>query len=564
MLGELESATQFGFLMGILAISCELDGGVKSLLFERSKKESTHPMSRRSIAPIDENNQTLWSWFPVLQHHRRLQPGQTSFCRKLSSRSARSMFGVIFFLHGATMSTNAAAVRGATTQFQSSNGIEEHCVVLDRMPGAVYSDDDRAQENAFCGIDFNAGSHALCPKVFSTSPGTLVYDISRGEFAGKPQDFESSHCASSSPVKRGALGEPVSYKMTMNEKGTSGTFSTASLLYYHFSRFLDAQVHVPVSVYRSTDRHAHQERVIRRGLEVSAHRKGGAMNHSGWEVMKKAAENPASYHPVNELLTADQKQFYGVLLHPQGDRYNAEVNGTRTSGWGKGQNLDFQETAPFLALRSEEPLQQAIEAGIHEASKNATLRKAMRHGVAGEQMAYWMQELTEITLLDFIFSQQDRIGNIDYLYYWYWVDDGEIRRRPASGSKVPEDIASHHPVRLRRTQLNDNDAGGRLAYANFTKQTGMLEKIRHYNPGTYRRLMRLANDFEARGELYDYVQSTFGLSDRQFRQILNNTRLAAGILRDACHVGELRFDLDATAYLVTGKSQEYKVDCDNP
>ena len=42
------------------------------------------------------------------------------------------------------------------------------------------------------------------------------------------------------------------------------------------------------------------------------------------------------------------------------------------------------------------------------------------------------------------------------------------------------------------------------------------------------------------------------------------TEIAAGILRDACHAGKLRFDLDAPAYLVTGKSPENKVDCDNP
>ena len=486
------------------------------------------------------------------------------FACGLDWKGRRVAFTLTTCLIAASHPVMAGNVSGVVTAHVSPTGVEEHCVILDRMPGGLYSNEDRAQEQAFCGIDFYAGSSALCPKVFSTSPGTLVYDISHGEFAGKPKDFESGHCASSSPVKRGALGEPISFKMTMNEKGTSGTFSTASLLYYHFSRFLNAEVHVPVSVYRSIDRHVHQERVIRRGLEVSAHRKGGAMNHSGWEVMQEAAENPASYHPVSELLTSDQKQFYGVLLHPHGDRYNVEMNGTRTSGWGKGQNRDFQETAPFLALRSNEPLQQAIEAGIHEAAQNSTLRQAMRHGVAGEQMVYWMQELTEITLLDFIFSQQDRIGNIDYLSYWYWVDAGEVQRRPATGSKVPEDIASHHPVRLRRTQLNDNDAGGRLAYANFTKQTRMLEKIRHYNPETYRRLMRLAADFEVRGELHDYVQSAFGLSDRQFKQILNNTRLAAGILHDSCHAGKLRFDLDAPAYLVTGKSPEHKVDCDNP
>jgi hypothetical protein len=37
--GALESATQFGFLMGKLTFSCELDSGIKSLLFERIEKE---------------------------------------------------------------------------------------------------------------------------------------------------------------------------------------------------------------------------------------------------------------------------------------------------------------------------------------------------------------------------------------------------------------------------------------------------------------------------------------------------------------------------------------------
>ena len=92
----------------------------------------------------------------------------------------------------------------------------------------------------------------------------------------------------------------------------------------------------------------------------------------------------------------------------------------------------------------------------------------------------------------------------------------------------------------------------------------MLEKIRHYNPETYRRMMQLAADFEARGELYDYVHNTFGLSDKQFNQVLNNTRLAAGILRDTCRAGKLRFDLDPAEYLLTGKAEQHKVDCDNP
>jgi len=55
----------------------------------------------------------------------------------------------------------------------------------------------------------------------------------------------------------------------MNAKGTSGTFATASLLYYHLARYLDASVRVPVSVYRSIDRMAHDQRVTQRGLALS-------------------------------------------------------------------------------------------------------------------------------------------------------------------------------------------------------------------------------------------------------------------------------------------------------
>ena len=144
------------------------------------------------------------------------------------------------------------------------------------------------------------------------------------------------------------------------------------------------------------------------------------------------------------------------------------------------------------------------------------------------------------------------------------MDDGEIRRQPASGTQLPETLAERHAIRIRRTQLNDNDAGGRVPYANYTKKTGMLEKLRHYNADTYRRLQRLAQDFEAGGELHAYVRDSFGLSDAQFGQVVKNTRLAAGILRESCHAGRLRFDLDPEAFLLTGKAQSPELDCDRP
>ncbi len=103
-----------------------------------------------------------------------------------------------------------------------------------------------------------------------------------------------------------------------------------------------------------------------------------------------------------------------------------------------------------------------------------------------------------------------------------------------------------------------------MKYANFTKKTGMLEKIRHYNPETYRRLIALDKDLKAKGELYAYVRDTFGLTEAQLNQGIQATHEAAEILRSTCKAGKLRFDLDPEAFLSTGKAVAQKVDCDNP
>ena len=121
-----------------------------------------------------------------------------------------------------------------------------------------------------------------------------------------------------------------------------------------------------------------------------------------------------------------------------------------------------------------------------------------------------------------------------------------------------------NPVKIKRTQLNDNDAGGKKTYANFTKKVHMLENIRHYNPETYKRLMQLDTDFKNKGDLYSYVKDTFGLSTVQFEQIVKNTSSAAEIIRNSCKSGKLKFDLDPNSFMKTGETAEKKINCDNP
>lgn len=464
----------------------------------------------------------------------------------------------------AVSSVAGAQVLGTTTAYTSPRGVEERCVAVSGIPGGSYSDRDRAEERRLCSIDLWAPSVALCPKTWSTSPGTLIYDVSSGQYANDAARFEREACARGGRARAAAAGELARHKQTINTVDSSATFSTASLLYYHLSRYFDTTVNVPVAVYRSIDKDVHLARVTEPGYRLTAGKSSLRMIHAGWTALKDGEGNPASYTPTDELFTPDRSSIYGILILTEGDRYGSEINGTRESGWGAGQNLDFQNTAPFLALRSDKPIAAAIREGLEEARLNPTLDRDLGSDVADAQMLFWMKELTEIVLLDFIFGQQDRVGNIDYTRAWYWVDDGQVRGRAATGTTVPSDLQGRPPILLKRTWLNDNDAGGKATYVDFAEKTQMLEKIRHMGGETYGRLLALDRDFASAGPLYSYFRNSFGLTQRQLGLMVRHTAHAASILRESCRNGELRFDLDPEQFLIDGSGREVALSCETP
>jgi hypothetical protein len=455
-------------------------------------------------------------------------------------------------------------IEGTASLFTSPNGVTERCVRIAPMPGAVYSKDDLKAEEAFCAIDLYDPAVALCPKTWSTSPGMVIYDISSGPYEGDRRGFETRACPEGKEAKAQSAGDLAKFKPTMNAKGTSGTFSASPLLYYHLSRYLGVDIGVPPAVWRSMDRQMHLTEVARPGVALSGNSHSSGMNRAGWAKLAEADQNPDAYSPTDDLYTADRTALYGVMLHSKGDRYNSEFNGTRASGWGEGQNYDFQATAPFLALRSPKPLAEAVADGLAQSLKDPQIRRDMGADTDPRQIVYWMADLTQIVLLDFILSQQDRVGNIDYVERWYWVEDGKVRSRKAVSHGDETEPLPPGAVRLKRTHLNDNDAGGRVEYANFAKSTGMLDDIFHYPAATYRQLLALEADLAAEGPVHGYLKSSFGLSDRQFAQLVKNTLLAAATLRMQCQAGAIRFDLDPQAFLLTGTATPETVDCDTP
>ncbi|MBI4891394.1 MAG: hypothetical protein HY821_12275 [Acidobacteria bacterium] len=248
-----------------------------------------------------------------------------------------------------------AAARLAQTPITHSapGGVTASCAAGVRIPGGAYASVDSRQENRFRSPGFYSDSIALCPKLWSTSPAAIGYDISAGRLPNSPAAFEANSCPKGGSARRDAASEIAVFQLSMNARGTSGTYSPPSL-------------------------------------------------------------------------------------------------------------------------------PEAIRKGLRLARQDTTISHALSANVPPLQMVFWMRELTKLVLLDSILGQQDRIGNIGFTQHWYWAAAGAVQRRPAASAKsLPPDIAPFHPLFIRRTWLNDNDAGVRGSYAGFAQQTHMLDAVAH-------------------------------------------------------------------------------------
>lgn len=418
---------------------------------------------------------------------------------------------------------------------------------------ADISADDSAAQDAFCAIDVTSTSVAMCAKNWSTSPAALIYDLEHTPWEGRAVEFEAQVCAIGGRARDQSHAELAMFKNSLNGRETSGTFAPSSVLYYHFSRLLQTRLQVPVAVLAEFPRENYLQRVVLPGVKNSESKRL-KMLHAGWQYMDRALSDPGNYPHGRELLTDNSNYLWGVFLLQAGHRYGPEVNGTRESGWGEGQNRDFQRTAPFLALREDLPLASAIKAGIALAREDEKMAEALSSTVPIQQIAWWMNDITEMVILDSLLGQQDRIGNIDYQWRWLWWDQGTLR----TGKQRPDNQAAG---KLRITVLNDNDAGVRSGYVNYARRTGMLDGWHHIDPGLYRRVQALAADFGDSGPVASAVLGNYRLSSREARGIIRRGIEIADQLRERCESGALRFDLSLTNVMNPGAAEVKPASC---
>lgn len=469
------------------------------------------------------------------------------------------------------LSTPFTVLFAQTSQFQSPNGQTEICQILSHWPSAQYSSKDIETEKSLCQLNFYGSNFFACGKNWSTSPSTLIFK--------KSNQFISTDQSCENKKSMDAYDKIGKFKVSMNESGTSGTFSSSSLMYYHLARYLKTSINVPVAVSRQIDTKSHFALVTSKVRNFE-----NQMVQTAWDYLYQAENgNPNAIQPVRELFTADFTKIHGALIDPIGnEKYAEHIRGKKQPQWGLQQHIEMKKTPVFRALFSSKNFysaqDEAVQFGLVQFKNDFSNIAPTSH-----QMMSWMQDMSDMTVLDYLMQQQDRPGNIHFQWRIYYSSAGQLKsdrikvviQGVETGLeqkfKLPKDIDRVTAIALelpkykkicnlpdpcfviQKTVLEDNDAGGRVYYNDFFRQAGLLESLRHMNRTTYTQLFKLDQSMSSQDQTYLYLKNEFNLDSSQLKLFQNNLHQAVQILQKSYQAGLLQLDLDFSTYFLTGK-----------
>lgn len=396
----------------------------------------------------------------------------------------------------------------------------EACWIPQHFQGAKYSSGDLADESALCKINIYENT-AACPKLNSTNPGLDLYSVPKGSTA--------SQVAAQACKVEGAK-KIAKYKLS-----TSCSYAPSIIGYYHMSRILGGVANVPTTVLRTLDLDTH----IQIGHTALARAPKNDIIYQTWSGLVSQLTRGEQAPKRDLLLTSNFEQSYGALLKiEKGDDFYKEFFN------GGGDNVTRTQN-----LRDKNPIIAALanSAGVERlVSREFT--------AANVQKMVQLKDASDMIVLDSLMNQQDRMGNIHYLVKYYYLDDADKNSDGSPKLKVSkkltdEQINSLGAVKVKEMLLKDNDCG--VAKDNIDNKVGLIGRVAHMNPNTYRSLQRL-NAVADKAEIKAFFQQNMAFTANDFASVRKNLRDVATKLRAACDAGRLKLDLDVQSFFAGG------------
>ncbi len=436
------------------------------------------------------------------------------------------------------------------------------------VDGADYSKSDLKMQKRLCDMEIypvdpalDKQSVAICPKLFSTFPALEFFEIPKDE---TQQSVEEKFCSQK-------VGEKTRAKKIAKYKYSMSCAKTSSILsYYHISRALQMNS-VPVSVLRTVDKQTHMFHA-ELGVKRSRASASEIISKNWVSVVKLITQsNP-------DIVTPDQLMTYGALSeNPRGEQKYYEDFWPKTNGDQGVKNFKSTEVMKRLALAR--PVESFIATELNT-NNYSSIRK--------------MKDASDMVILDTLFGQKDRFGNI-HSYHSFMVnqegdfenlDLGDIEDWMAEVNAVdalnelkkvkdwPSDwqkeilprnkkiieIVSHFlnslDVPFAHSQvllIKDNDCG--FKGSNIFKSQGLVKDIRHLSLSTYQQLNLLFAE-TSQGHLDDYFIKTLNMSEEDVKSFKENLTFVYETLKVKCDKKELFLDLNIKSHFRKENSKE--------
>ncbi len=418
----------------------------------------------------------------------------------------------------------------------SPDGIPEVCTLLQAFPYEPpdLADDPKSmrwyRENDFeaiqkmCAMDFYIDKSTAeftamgaCPKTHWTTPALELFDLTETKLS--KAKWQEGQCVR---YHRRNLPKLAKLKIPVYSRE-----SESAIMFFHFSRLLGNAGFVFPTTPREIARPEWVKLSNKAIAVIAKHGVDGTLG--AWGLLKKRH--------------AKQKKDPDVILgslakNPRGEHSHMTFRG---KSFPIFKSILFRKTWYYKLTNDLDPLDDSFDWDPTEPE---------HYHDEVQDLAY-VEDFTNLVIVDYIFNERDRNGNIEADWYMHYVDsDGYLRWKAAD--KWDDDDKAKHPnaVKIERLILKDNDDGLRWDKFGKLNMSPIIYEVRHMDPIMYTRMQWLAglmSDEVTNAEVKKYFVEVARLRDFVYDELqyrfVNMANRFAKMYAD----GELLLDVDLTA-----------------
>jgi hypothetical protein len=370
---------------------------------------------------------------------------------------------------------------------------------------------DKNKIDQLGGLDFNAASGpqsvGVVPKLHNTSAGVEIYQLPS---TVSKETFEKTEGPYRSGITKKYSNKRSGEKIA---KFKAGTMAESGLACFYMSRLLGHLVDVPPATYRTMDVQEFEK------VGEQARTTGHPSCTEAWANLRAMVK---SANP--KVVLSGGKLVYGSLAqNPRGEESSPEDYWT--VGAIRGHSF-------YRVLSSKSPVANTVNLNDAKCLQDLALAQDMTRGV----------------ILDSIFRQVDRLGNIsiDQLQH-YVTDEGKVKwDNNVSDKDKAEAVSPFLP--LKRIIYKDND-DGMMWGMNSISVTPILNDTHHVDQTIYNRLQWLAGlmqDSEpgSDAKVKDYFVNAVHISGENYDKLRASLIKQAASLKSRVDAKDILLDLD--------------------